>query len=64
MSKVAEKFCTYCNSYRPPDLFKVVRTGRAGTPRMMCQPCVDIRKKPREELEALAKRDSDERKRR
>lgn len=63
MSKVAERYCTYCCCYRPPDKFRAVLRADGAT-RLMCQPCVDIRKKPREEREALAKRDSEERKRR
>lgn len=61
---MAERFCPYCRIFRVDLGFVKVRHPSNGSSRSMCEPCQTIRKKPREELEALAKRDSDERNKR
>lgn len=61
---MAERFCPYCRTFRADFGFVKVRHPVNGSSRHMCPPCQEIRKKPREELEALAKRDSDERNKR
>jgi hypothetical protein len=58
-----EKFCGYCNRFKDGLGFRTILNIRNKSKRGMCPSCQEIRKRPREELEALAKRDSEERKR-
>ena len=59
---MTDKHCPYCYARRPAEDFRLVL--RAGSPRWMCLPCIEIRKKPREVREELAKLESKERKKR
>jgi hypothetical protein len=59
---VKEKFCAYCRNWHPPVGFKTIVHVGSGSRRAMCPTCQNIRKKPREELEKLAKQQKIERK--
>lgn len=52
------KYCHYCRSTKPAEGFKLIRNSTASSIRNQCVSCQAIRKKPREELEQLARQDA------
>ncbi len=48
-------FCKYCRRMKPLEGSIVVRHLETGSERRQCADCVELRKQPREVLEALAK---------
>lgn len=58
-----EKFCPYCQQFRLDPSWKTVHHGKTGSKRNMCSLCQEIRKKSRDELNALAEKERAERKR-
>lgn len=59
-----DKYCAYCSTFKPDEGFKHMFHLKSGTRRSMCPACQTLRKKPHEELVALAQRDKEERKKR
>ena len=59
MSKT--RFCGHCQNFKPEEGFKLLVTP-SGVRRVMCQACQEIRKRPQAELQALADRVKEERK--
>lgn len=55
------RFCIYCRRTKVDQGFKMIPNSAKGSAGAQCPACQDIRKKPRVELEALAKRESQER---
>jgi len=58
----ATRYCPYCQVFKPDKGFKQVLHFKSGSKRGMCQTCQDLRKRPRDELAAMAERDKNERK--
>lgn len=55
------RYCAYCRMHKSGEGFRTTIHHASGTPRGMCPSCQDTRKRPREELEALAVRERAER---
>lgn len=57
------KFCAYCRRHKKDDgLFKAILHAASNTLREQCGACQATRRKPRTELNQLAKREAEERK--
>lgn len=56
------RFCMYCSKWRDPAGFKTIFHLKSGSKRGMCEPCQEMRKRPRDELEKLALKQKTERK--
>jgi hypothetical protein len=59
---MSQRFCLYCQKFRLDVGFKFVVHPQTNRTRGMCPACQEVRKKPREELVALAKKQKEERK--
>lgn len=57
-----ELFCAYCRTFKPGAGFKVVPHLQSKTTRRMCPTCQDMRSKPRQELDRIARQESASRK--
>lgn len=53
----AQRYCPYCQAFKPDEGFRVVIHIKSGSKRGMCPPCQDLRKKPHAELVAMAEQD-------
>jgi len=58
------RYCLYCMKQKPEEGFKEVLHAATRSVRGQCLDCQEKRKKPRTELEKLAKAESKERKKR
>lgn len=57
----AQRYCPYCQQFKPDKGFKQVLHFKSGSKRGMCPPCQELRKRPREELAAMAEQDKNSR---
>lgn len=57
----ATRFCGHCQTFKPREGFDLLVTP-SGVRRAMCQACQEIRKRPRSELQALADKVKEDRK--
>lgn len=55
----AQRYCGYCRSFKPDEGFKFVLHVNTGSKRGQCPPCQELRKKPRSDLEAMARREQE-----
>lgn len=60
---MSTRYCIYCCKHKPSGEFKLLaRRGSKSSPRYMCFACIDTRRKPREERDALVAIQKEERK--
>lgn len=57
-----DKYCAYCRGWRNPEGFRRVTVPGHNSVRYMCLKCQETRTKPKGELENLAKKEREERK--
>ena len=59
---MSERYCMYCLKFRQNQGFKLIPHPQTKSTRGMCPVCQEMRKRPQSELQALAHKEREERK--